>query len=264
MATNPNEINIWFPEDTLTTRITGCFLRNDLEQQKAWTSNAFLGRRQDYLKTVPRAYAMTDPKTKMEILFHFERESMDSKGHAVRVLLPADQESQLINNTKYYYHPIGMEKCDPKDYDETVFVGSGYAATDHGVYLMSGLRWVPEESSKTIIDHIYRPEIRSNHYGPPEAWDQIYKSLQGGKVKETFIDRKRANVCWPVANSGCSVDNQIGYRKAPKWAITKKNESYRLSCRSHDDPQAMTWTWHGTCDPGMVVVPEINTRADVD
>jgi hypothetical protein len=264
VATKPEEINIWLPDASLATRITGCFLRADAEDvqwKKSETMHnpdnsqkAFLGRRKDYMDVVERAYFLTDPNAKMENWFDIEMEGQT---------LSDEEKSRLINSTKLYYHPIGMAKCDPKTYDKTLYVGTGVATKDHVSYLLSGTRVLPSGVAKkkmktpVKVDSVYTLELRGDRYGKNETWDQFYKTLVGSTVENRFVDYDRANTCWPTEKSSCKVDEKLDYRKAPLWAVTPNNEKYRFSCRSAANPDEKTWVWNGSCDSNMVIAPEI-------
>lgn len=260
-ATKPDEINIWFPDAALATRITGCFLRADADDVQ-WKKSesmpnpdkskaAFMGRRADYIEILERAFHFTDPEEKMESWFDID---MDGK------VLSVEDKNRLIYGTKLYYHPIGMGKCDPKVYDQTAYIGTAYVTKGKESFLVSGTRFIPSQKPKKrepyTIASIYTMELRGDRYGASSAWDEYFKSLSGAQVEHHFVDEDRANVCWPTSKSTCSLDKNLDYRKAPVWAINPNNERYRFSCRSHTIPNDRTWTWNGTCDSGMVIVPE--------
>jgi hypothetical protein len=267
MATKPEEINIWLPDAALATRITGCFLRGDADDVK-WKKSetmknpdnskaAFMGRRKDYMNLLERAFLFTDRHENMEDWFDIEKEGES---------LSAKEKSRLINSTKLYYHPIGMAKCDPKVYDKTAFVSAGVVNVENNFYLLSGTRILPDslpkkKSKKPVkIDSVYTVELRGDRYGSNEVWEKFYKKLAAGSIESRFVDRDRANTCWPSEKSSCKLDERLDYRKAPLWAITPNNEKYRFSCRSRSKPGQKTWTWNGTCDSGMVIAPEINSK----
>jgi hypothetical protein len=259
-ATKPEEINIWLPDAAFATRITGCFLRADAEEAE-WKQSetmknpdnsrkAFLGRRKDYISVLERAYSITNPKEKMENWFDIE---MDGQN------LTDDDKRRLVNSTKLYYHPTGMAKCDPKTYDKTVYVGTGFVKKDKTSYLLSGTRLLPASAIKkkkpVKIGSIYTAELRGDRYGKDELWDQYFKALAGGSIDARFVDRDRNNTCWPSETSSCKVDDHLNYRKAPLWAVTANNEKYRFSCRSRSNPSEKIWVWNGSCDPAMVIAP---------
>lgn len=264
-ATKPDEINIWLPDAALATRITGCFLRSDAESAEWKKSDtmpnpdrskaAFLGRRRDYINILERAYRFTDPNEKMDSWFDID---MDGK------TLSMQDKQRLINETKLYYHPIGMAKCDPKVYNQTNYISLAFATKGKNTYLLSGTRFIPTEKPKKsaafTIASIYTMELRGDRLGSDASWDQYFKGLTGAKVEHRFVDQDRANVCWPTPKSTCALDKKLDYRKAPIWATNPNNEKYHFACRSRKTRNDRTWTWNGICDSGMVVVPEAHFK----
>jgi len=264
-ATKPDEINIWFPDAALATRITGCFLRSDAEEVE-WKKSesmpnpdksraAFMGRRADFIDILERAYHFTDANEKMERWFDID---MDGK------VLSMDDKRRLINGTKLYYHPIGMGKCDPKVYAQTAYIGTAFVTKGKDAFLVSGTRFIPTEKpvkrAPFKIASIYTAELRGDRYGASSAWDDFYKSLAGAQVERQFVDVDRANVCWPTPKSTCALDKNLDYRKAPVWATNPNNERYHFSCRSPAVANDRTWTFNGTCDSNMVIVPEAHLK----
>lgn len=252
VCTKPNELNIWADLDTLNTRVTGCFLRSDAETL-TWKDKggrkSFMARREQYFETLKRSIRVTDPSRPLDEMFDISS--------TAKTLEPREKK-RLLGLTRFYYHPVGMAKCDPATYDQSAFVAAGYAIKGEELFLLMGTRFVPQsKDGKTTIAAIYEPESNL----PAGLRAEFNQMTAGAVVPDRFIDRTNNNRCWPaLEKTTCATDPSLGPRKAPKWAITKNNETYRLSCRAdrmHGEPPGeLTWTWNGLCDPGLVVVPE--------
>lgn len=252
VSSKPSELNIWTDLDTLNTRVTGCFLRGDADTI-VWKDKggrkSFMDRREQFKFTLSRALRVLDPGIPLENQF-----DIDSTARTIN----ATEKKSLIANTRFYYHPIGMGKCEPETFDKTVFVGLGYAKSETDTYLLMSTRFVPKVvNGKTTIGTVYNMESPLQ----PLARADFALMVAGSVVPDKFLDRKHVNKCWPpLENTACTVDQSLGYRKAPKWAISKGNETYKISCRADeavgDSAAELTWTWNGLCDPGLVVTPE--------
>lgn len=256
VATKPSEFNIWFPRESLTTRITGCFMRADADlvewPKSKMISNperakrAFQVRKEDYLRTFESMVEMTDPDAQVARLFRVTRNQKE---------LPAAEEHSVLGELKFYYHPVGMDKCDPSVYDKTVFVSMGYVTKNGRHYLMSGLRFTPGSATDhgVAVESIYPLERRTKSVGAPDEWTNEFDSLRGGLISEGQVDRSMNNTCWPSRTSRCPTVGSLGPRKMPRWAMSPENESYHLSCVNVGDPSRVEWTFQGSCDPGIVI-----------
>lgn len=261
VCTKPSELNIWSDKDTMTTRITGCFLRADADKIE-WADRggrkAFMRRRDEYRAGLERALRVTGERPV---------EEMFDVSSTVRSIGP-EEKRRLIEGTKFYYHPIGMAKCNPATYDRTVFIAFGYAKKGDDAYLLSSVRLVPRaHDGGAAIDDVYEEESPL----PKAMHASFEEQVKDAVIPERFVDRMNHNRCWPPpSGSACQTTPWLGARKMPKWAIAPGNETYRVSCRADETPEKanelppLTWTWAGLCDPGMVIVPEYRNTYKLD
>jgi hypothetical protein len=153
VATAPSQYNIWFSQYLASTRITGCFLRQDLLKILAahdgkvsptgvprFTDPNFTSSQQQTFFMFQRAFAKIVDRVPVIIgLYQSEAERLNGrylneffKIKQIGTISNNDDRPDLLLTMTNYYHPQAMPSCSVDHYPKTKFLNFGYIqSVDH-------------------------------------------------------------------------------------------------------------------------------------
>lgn len=280
-ARNEDFYDIWKPSHT-SPYLTACLLRQGIEAKLGRSQkDADLRDMITHFRLAVQQAALVMTKTPEEIF--------EARGAGVR-----DQHQALVKLTRYY-HPPGMEGCEPENFDNYHRItGAAYTyKIDHGK--IEDVRplvndWILPSDANIVdrgdkVSFLLRERRKTRDYtkvNPSHYWTVPGEpnASPNPAVSDWYIEKKcihpvvTQNLCKPYGLPNYDPKDRVGcetryrfnplpstpfYRKIPKWAYNTDLQNLpEIICKDLHPTRApdKIVSFGGACDPDMVNVAD--------